>query len=256
MPKHMLGLSKEVYAHGEKICSRNQFNYLLTNLKKEYPWLSEVDVTALTAANDALASSFSGFFAKRSGFPKFHKKKSVASYTSKRIQGSKNIDLGAGFVKLPKLGSVKAKIHRRPKNDWSIKSATVSQELDGKYYVSILFEFFQPENSYDADTTNAVALDYVSNGLFIDSNGKQSSNHKYYCESYARLARAQRKLSRKKGSGKSESKSKNYIKQLRKVGKIHRHIANQRRDNLHKLSTEIANQYMVSVITNMPLLRS
>ncbi|MEY8369609.1 RNA-guided endonuclease TnpB family protein [Anaerovoracaceae bacterium 42-11] len=248
---HMLGLSKEAYARGEKICSRNKFNYLLTNLKKEYPWLSEVDATALTAANDALASSFSGFFAKRSGFPKFHKKKNVASYTSKRIQGSKNIDLGAGFVKLPKLGSVKAKIHRRPKDDWSIKSATVSQEADGKYYVSILFEFLQPENSYVADITNAIALDYASDGLFVDSNGKQGSNHKYYRESLAKLARAQRKLSRKKGSGKGEPKSQNYIKQLRKVGKIHRHIANQRLDNLHKLSTEIANQYDVVCVEDI-----
>ncbi|MEY8369051.1 RNA-guided endonuclease TnpB family protein [Anaerovoracaceae bacterium 42-11] len=250
---HMLGLSKEAYARGEKICSRNKFNYLLTNLKKEYPWLSEVDATALTAANDALASSFSNFFAKRSGFPKFHKKKNVASYTSKRIQGVKNIDLGASFVNLPKLGSVKAKIHRRPKDDWSIKSATVSQESDGKYYVSIRFEFFQPENSYVAGITNAIALDYASDGLFIDNNGKQGSNHKYYRESYARLARAQRKLSRKTGSGKGEPKSQNYIKQLRKVGKIHRHIANQRLDNLHKLSTEIANQYDVVCVEDINL---
>ena len=45
------------------------------------------------------------------------------------------------------------------------------------------------------------------------------------------------------GSKKCEAKSNNYLKQLRKVNKIHRHIANQRLDNLHKISTEIANQY-------------
>jgi len=39
------------------------------------------------------------------------------------------------------------------------------------------------------------------------------------------------------------SKSRNYIKQSHKVNEIHRHIANQRLDNLHKISTEIANQY-------------
>ena len=54
-----------------------------------------------------------------------------------------------------------------------------------------------------------------------------------------------------KGSKKNEPKSNNYIKQLRKVEKIHRHIANQRNDNLHKLSTEIANQYDIVCVENL-----
>ena len=35
----------------------------------------------------------------------------------------------------------------------------------------------------------------------------------------------------------------NFMKQLRKVNRQSTHIANQRRDYLHKLSTEIANRY-------------
>lgn len=248
---HMLDLSKEAYARGEKLCSRNKFNYLLTEFKKEYPWLSEVDATALTSANDALAVAFSNFFKKKARFPKFHKKKNFASYTSKRIQGSKNIEIGVNFVKLPKLGNVRAKIHRHPADGWEIKSATVSQESDGKYYVSILFEFEQPENSYVADITNALGLDYASDSLFVDSNNKPGSNHKYYRESHDKLAKAQRKLSRMVGSKKGEPKSQNYLKQLAKVGKIYRHIANQRLDNLHKLSTEIANRYDVVCVESL-----
>ena len=54
-----------------------------------------------------------------------------------------------------------------------------------------------------------------------------------------------------KGSKKHEEKSNNYIKQLRKVNKIHRHIASQRLDNLHKISTEIANQYDVVCVESL-----
>ena len=61
---------------------------------------------------------------------------------------------------------------------------------------------------------------------------------KYYRESHDKLVKAQRKLSRMQGSKKYEVKSNNYMKQLRKVNRIHRHIANQRLDN-------IANQYDV-----------
>lgn len=247
----MLALSKDAYAQGETLCSRNKFNYLLTGLKKTYLWLSEVDSTALTSANDALASAFKNFFAKKTKFPKFHKKKYSASYTTKHIQGSNNIEIGSNFVKLPKAGIVKAVIHRFPQNDWKLKSATISRTSDGKYYASVLFEFEKPESNYVADLNNAIGLDYASNGLYVDSNGKVGSNHKYYRESHKKLAKEQRRLSRKIGSKKNEPKSKNYLKQLKKVGKIHRHIANQRLDNLHKISTEIANQYDVVCVESL-----
>ena len=70
----MLCLSKDAYDKGEKFTSRNDFNYRLTALKKEFLWLCDVDSTALQSANDALATAFSNFFAKRAKFPTFHKK--------------------------------------------------------------------------------------------------------------------------------------------------------------------------------------
>ena len=78
-------------------------------------------------------------------------------------------------------------------------------------------------------------------------------NHKYYRESQDKLAKEQRKLSRMQGSRKGEKKSNNYWKQLRKINKIHRHIVNQRLDNLHKISTEIANQYDVVCVESLDM---
>ena len=247
----MLSLSKDAYDRGEKLVSRNDFNYRLTALKKEFLWLCDVDSTALTSANDALATAFSNFFAKRAKFPTFRKKQTNESYTSRRIHGSNNIALGSKYVKLPKLGYVKAKIHKPLGSNQVIKSATVSRDSDGKFYVSILFEFDEPVNTYVADTNNAIGLDYASDGLYVDNNGNIGTNHKYYRESHTKLAKAQRRLSRMKGSKKNEKKSSNYLKQLRKVNKIHRHIANQRKDNLHKLSTEIANRYDVVCVEDL-----
>ena len=247
----MLRLSKDAYDKGEKLVSRNDFNYRLTALKKDFLWLYDVDSTALQSANDALAAAFSNFFAKRAKFPTFHKKQINESYTSKKIKGINNITLGSKYVRLPKLGYVKAKIHKLPDSNWLIKSATVSRDSDGKFYVSILFEFDEPVNTYVADTQNAIGLDYASDGLYVDNNGNIGTNHKFYRQSHKKLAKAQRKLSRMKGSKKHEKKSSNYRKQLRKVNKIHRHIANQRKDNLHKLSTEIANRYDVVCVEDL-----
>ena len=85
----------------------------------------------------------------------------------------------------------------------------------------------------------------------MDSNGNKAMVHKYYRESHKKLAKEQRKLSRKTGYRKKENKSNNYLKQLRKINSIHRHIANQRLDSLHKKSTEIANQYDIVCIEDL-----
>ena len=215
--------------------------------KDNYPYLREVDSLALANKQMDLQEAFRNTFSKsrkkKNGFPKFKSAKhSRKSYTTNNQHGTVAI-IDNKYIKLPKIGKVKAVIHRIPDSDWIVKSATVSQESDGKYYISILFEFENAINPYVADKTNAIGLDYASDGLYVDSNGNVGTNHKYYRESHDKLAKAQRKLSRMQGSKKHEAKSNNYIKQLRKVNKIHRHIANQRLDNLHKISTEIANRY-------------
>ena len=217
--------------------------------KKDYLYLKEVDSLALANVQLNLQSAFKNRFSKsrkkNNGFPKFKSaKRSRKSYTTNNQHGTVAI-IENKYIKLPKIGKVKAVIHRIPDSDWIIKSATVSQGSDGKYYISVLFEFDNPINLYVADKTNAIGLDYASN------NGNVGTNHKYYRESHDKLAKAQRKLSRMQGSKKHENKSNNYIKQLRKVNKIHRRIANQRLDNLHKISTKIANSYDVVCVESL-----
>ena len=222
--------------------------------KKDYPYLKEVDSLALANVQLNLQSAFKNRFSKsrkkNNGFPKFKSaKRSRKSYTTNNQHGT--VAISDHSIKLPKIGHVKAIIHRKPVDNWILKSATISQESDGKFYISVLFEIADTINTYVADTTNAIGLDYASDGLYVDNNGNVGTNHKYYRESHDKLAKAQRKLSRMQGSGKHEIKSNNYIKQLRKVNKIHRHISNQRLDNLHKISTEITNQYDVVCVESL-----
>ena len=223
--------------------------------KKDYPYLKEVDSLALANKQLDLQGAFRSCFSKsrkkRNRFPKFKSAKhSRRAYTTNNQKGTVAI-IDDKYIKLPKVGKVRAVIHRCPDTDWAIKSATVSQESDGKYYISILFEFDAPLVNHTVDTANSIGLDYASDGLYVDNNGNIGTNHKYYRESHNKLAKAQRKLSRMQGSKKHELKSNNYVKQLRKVNKIHRHIANQRLDNLHKMSTEIANQYDVVCVESL-----
>ena len=222
--------------------------------KEEYPYLKEVDSLALANVQLNLQTAFRNAFdksrKKKNGFPKFKSSKhSKKSYTTNNQKGTVSI-LG-NMIKLPKIGKVKAEIHRQPEENWVIKSATISLGSDGKYYASVLFQFDNNKSNYVPDIENAIGLDYASEGLYVDDQGNKGSNHKYYRENHEKLAKAQRKLSRKIGSKKGEEKSANFLKQLKKVNRIHSHIANQRKDNLHKLSTEIANQYDVVCVESL-----
>ena len=225
--------------------------------KKDYLYLKEIDSLALANVQLNLQSAFKNRFSKsrkkNNGFPKFKSAKhSRKSYTTNNQKGTVAI-IDNQYIKLPKIGKVKAVIHRIPDDSWVIKSATISQESDGKYYISVLFEFEDIANTYVADKNNAISLDYASDGLYVDNNGNVGTNHKYYRESHDKLAKLQRKLSHMQGSKKHEAKSNNYIKQLRKVNKIHRHIANQRLDNLHQISTKIANLYDVVCVESLDM---
>lgn len=256
----IFGCCRKVYnlMLADKIESYKQTGKFVTvtpaKYKKDYPYLKEVDSLALANKQMDLQKAFTNCFdknrKKKTGFPKFKSAKhSRKSYTTNN-QGStiKILDKG---IRLPKIGIIKAVIHRQPESDWIVKSATISQNNDGSFYISVLFEYEKSICTYMPDITNAIGLDYASDGLYVDDKGNIGTNHKYYRESHKKLAKAQRKLSRMVGSRKGETKSKNYIKQLQKVNKTQRHIANQRLDNLHKISTEIANRYDIVCVEDL-----
>ena len=86
-------------------------------------------------------------------------------------------------IKLPKVGQIKAKIHRRANEEWKLKSATVVQQKDDTYYISILYEYNEEKAETEKDKVyQAIGFDYKSDGLYMDSNGNVGRNHKYYRE--------------------------------------------------------------------------
>lgn len=212
--------------------------------KGEYPYLKEVDSLALANVQLQLQTAYKNFYRdRRIGFPKFKsKKRDKKTYTTNLVNG--NIVVTADSIKLPKVGVISAKVHRKVPDGAKLKFVTVSQDRDDRYYASILYEV-EKEPAAPAQISEDIShigLDYKSDGLYVDSFGNSADMPHFYRESHKKLAKAQRKLSKK------EKGSKNREKQRRKVAKIAAHIANQRKDFLHKLSAEITNQYeLVSV---------
>lgn len=216
--------------------------------KKEFPWLKEVDSLALCNVQLNLQAAYKNFFRSGFGFPKFKKKSHRQSYKTNNNNG--NIVMENGFVKLPKVGRVRVKAHRQIKG--IIKSATVSMTPTGKYYVSILYE---TEITPLPKTNSAVGVDLGISDFAILSTGEKIGNRRFFNQLSKKLAKEQKILSRRaliaKKEGRELSDSKNYQKQRMKVAKIHEKIANQRKDFLHKLSTEIVKSHDVICIEDL-----
>lgn len=212
--------------------------------KTEYPFLKEVDSLALANAQLHLKSAYKAYFKdKKVGFPNYKSKKSNRkSYTTNLVSG--NIVLGKTTLRLPKLGEVKIKKHRIPEPDWVLKGATVDYK-NGKYSVSVLFEY--QKDIQPVEPKEALGLDYSSPHFYVDSNGNKANYPRFYRASEAKLAKEQRKLSKMKHG------SSHYEQQNRKVTHLQSHIANQRKDFQHKLSTEIANRYDVVCVEDLNL---
>ena len=149
-------------------------------------------------------------------------------------------------LRLPKAGTVRACIHRMPESGWMIRSTTISMDSDGRFYASVLFEYDHSIVPIPI-SDNALGLDYKSDGLYMDSEGNSHTGHKYFRDSQVKLASEQRKLKHKTIG------SNNYKKQQLRIARIHKHISNQRLDDLHKTSTEIANRYDVVCVEDLNL---
>jgi putative transposase len=248
-----LELQDGLYEAGMPSMSNNDLNNYCNRVwKREFEFLRDVDKFALTNAIMNLGNAFKNFFEGRAGHPKFKsRRKHDFSYTTNETNGNIAILLptgsGRGQIKLPKVGLVDADIHRRPEEDWEIKSATISLTPSGKYYISILFKCKVDIPDIIPTLENALGLDYSSPHFYVDSAGIAADMPHWYRKAEKRLAREQRRLSRMtKGSN-------NYEKQRILVAKLHERVANKRKDFCHQLSREIANTYDVVCVEDIDL---
>lgn len=242
---HYLAAKIDTYQTKDRSLSYKECCADMTGLKSELEWLREVDATALQSSLRDLDRAYKNFFRRvvkgeKPGFPKFKSKHShKKSYKSKLV--GNNIAVVGNGIKLPKLGIVPAAISRQVQG--RILNATVSQAPSGKYFVSICCTEVEVEQL--PPTGTVIGLDLGLKDFAIASDGWQYQNHKYLSKRQKQLARLQRQLSRKtKGS-------RNREKARIQVARCHERISNQRRDTLHKLSTELVKNYDVICIEDL-----
>ena len=243
----MLNDKQEYYKENHKSVTITPAQY-----KKAFEWLKEVDSLALANVQMNLQTAYNNFFNKKSkqGFPKFKSKKdNHQSYTTNNLHSTKDTIrlFDSRYIRLPKLGNVKIKLHRQLPYNGKIKSVTISRTPTMKYYASILVEYDNGVEQKPVDLENSIGVDFSMHSFYADNQGNECGYPEYYRKSQKRLAREQRRLSRR------QKGSKNYEKQRIKVALVSEKSANQRKDWVNKLSTTLANQYNIVFFEDIDL---
>ena len=215
---------------------------LLTQWKKEedLDFLNEVSCVPLQQGLRHLQTAFTNFFAGRTAYPTFKKKRNggSAEFTKSAFKfRDKEIYLAKGSEPLPIRWS------RQIPKGCEPSTVTVSLHPSGRWHISIRFD--DPTIKPLPVNENAIGIDLGITSLIADSNGKKITNPNHFKKHRKRLKKAQKNLARK------QKGSKNREKARIKVAKIHLEISDARKDFLHKLTTRLVRENQVIAVESL-----
>lgn len=185
---------------------------LVSYFKQQFPFLNDIDSLALMNTRRHIETAFKSCFKhKTTNFPVFKKRgKCKDTYTTSCVNG--NITINNGYIKLPKIGKVKCKCHRPLPDGAKLLTATINRERNGKWYVSVAFEFDnQITETKMPNSPKVVGLDMSLKNFVVSSDKDDDvAKTKYvrqYRESENVLAKLSRQLSRKQVGSKNREKN-------------------------------------------------
>ncbi|KAB8319755.1 IS200/IS605 family element transposase accessory protein TnpB [Tolypothrix campylonemoides VB511288] len=228
------------YEETGKSLKLNVYKAYLPQLKVEHPWLKEDCYSAvLQCVAINLNKAYSNFFEGRAKFPKFKSK-----HHEQSIQYPQNVKVVGDCLEIPKIGVVKAVLHRPIEG--KVKTVTISKTPTDKYFASILLIGDGEVGFVSGNKTLGIDLGLKDFAIVHDGEEvTKHSNPKHLKRHEKNLARKHKKFTRKvKGSN-----SRNKYKKL--VAKVHERVSNSRQDFLHKLSRKLVDESQIIVVENL-----
>ena len=234
-------LDRKISAYKEDGRTMSSFDLInqLPQLKSELTYLKDVPSQSLVQSVMNMGNAFKQFFKRgNKGYPKFKKKGYKDSF---RIPVACVIDYDNWTIKTAKIGTIRFfKGHNKQING-KIKSYTITHTSTDRYFISVLYE---TADRTKLNNNKSVGIDVGIKDFAVLSDGKVFENQKYLKHNLKKLRVMQRTVSRRYQQGKKrEEQSNNWKKAVKRVAKLQEHIAFQRNDYLHKVSTWIAKNY-------------
>jgi putative transposase len=203
--------------------------------RKTFPQAKAVFSQTLQSVAIEVSKSFDAFFRRvkakeKPGYPRFKGRNHFHSFNFPQYGVGVKVD--GRRLKLYSIGRVRVRWHRPLEG--TLKTVRIVHKA-GRWSACFACEV---KNTPPLPKANrVVGLDGGISAMLTTSDGLTVDNPNYYRVAQAELRRRQRKLARARRG------SKNRRKALLRVQRQHEHIANQREDFLHKLSTTFIRHY-------------
>ncbi|MHC1611210.1 MAG: RNA-guided endonuclease InsQ/TnpB family protein [Candidatus Methanospirareceae archaeon] len=235
---------KEAYERDKTYISYYDQANALKKAKKSDESLRAVHSQVLQDVLRRLDKAFQNFFRRvkngeKPGYPRFKSKDRFNSFTFPQS----GFDIREGKLILSKIGAIKLTQHREIPKEGVIKTCAIKRDVD-QWYVTFVVEVPDVKTE-KVRVKSAAGVDLGLNEIATLSTGEKVDNPRWLRKSEKKLAKEQRKLSRKKRG------SNNRKKQKLIVAKVHRKIRNQRRDFHHKISKRLVADYDLIVFEDL-----
>ena len=228
-----LATRRQAYKERKESLNYCHLSGALSRLKKDpdTEWLSEVSAVPLQQTLRHQEQAFGNFFEKRAGYPKFKKRhhRQSATYVSTAFSWKD------GQLKLAKMNEPLA-IRWSRSFAGTPTTVIVTKDPAERYFISVRVEERVEEKPINP---HMVGIDLGLSDLVVLSTGEKVGAPQFFRQDEKRLAKAQRRLAKKKRG------SMNRAKARKKVARIHARIADRRQDFLHKLTSRIIDENQV-----------
>ena len=231
--------------------SRNDMNYILTELKQSERWLYQYHSKMLQMVSTQLEGAEKSLIElskkdHKTGQLRFCKYHDYRTFTYNQSGYNLKTYGDTTLLHLSKIGDIRM-IQHRNLDDAEIKQVTVTKSKSGKWFACMTVDIKEPLIIPKISFAKAVGIDVGIKSFAYDSDGNSTPNPLNLKKMLKPLARIQRKVSRrKKGSN-------NRLKAIRRLQRIHEKITNRRNDFQHKLSSTYANHYDVIFVEDLQL---
>ena len=229
-----LGRKRDYYLETGKTLKTSVLKAELPLLKRkpETAWLGQVDSQSLQETLRDLDRGYANFFKKRARFPRFKSRKRDKA----RFRISQRVNVADSNIYVPKVGIVGIRQSRPVEGD--TKSATFKRDTLGNWDVTLVAEFTMPETVLPAPAAAlVVGVDLGLKDFAVLSDGERIPVPQFFRKGEKKLRKAQREFSRREKGSRRRARAK------RRVALIQAKAANQRKDFLHKFTTDLVEKY-------------
>lgn len=255
-----------------KIRELNESGSDTAHIRNTLPFLNEpeVDGQVIATAKKNYTVAWKNMRERHTGVPTFHKKSYEQSYqTSNHYQNGRE-GLNSGSIRfldrehlqLPIIGRIRCSGSHEiidklfsHSSQTRVGTVTVSRDAVGEYWVSLQIASDDPFVRALPKTGSQIGIDLNLIDLVNNSEGGSFENPRFRKKLEDKLAKAQRKLSRRAEQAKNDNRklrdSRNYQKQRQKFAYLQRKIARQRADYLNYVSKQLIKSHDLIAAENL-----